>query len=146
MSLPSDQPLNLSETSARASCAAQPCVSVLPSSVTSGPSPPASAAWNFFGASSQGMYCTTTSVSGCFFLNSASTLSRNLVWASPPSPIIHTVSLLLSAALSSSPEPPHAVSTNAADATMAVTGASRFHLFTPYLPQGRLALTFSAAP
>ena len=44
------------------------------------------------------------------------------------------------------PEPPHAVSTNAADATMAVTGASRFHLFTPYLPQGRLALTFSAAP
>lgn len=113
--------------------------------MTSGPSPPASAAWNFFGASSQGMYWTTTSVSGCFFLNSASTPSRNLVWASPPSPIIQTVSLLLSAALSS-PEPPQPESTIAAEATMAVTGASRFHLFTPISPSRRLALTFSAAP
>ncbi len=29
---------------------------------------------------------------------------------------------------------------------MAVTGASRFHLFTPLLPSRRLELTFSAAP
>lgn len=132
--MPSVQPFIRSVTSASASCAAQPWVSVLPSSVMSGPSPPASAAWNFFGASSQGMYWTTTSVSGCFCRNSVSTPSRNLVCASLPSPIIQTVSLLLSAALSSS-EPPQPARTIAAEATTAVTGASRFHLFTPHLPR-----------
>ena len=90
------------------------------------------------------MYCTTTSVSGCFWRNSASTPSRKVFCASPPSPIIQTVSLLSSAA--SSPEPPQPVSTIAAEATMAVTGANRFHLFTPLLPSRRLELTFSAAP
>src|SRR5690606_4898135 len=94
--------------------------------------PPASAAWNFFGASSHGMYWTTTSVSGCFCRNSASTLSRNAVWASLPSPIIQTVNFLVSAE-SSSAEPPQPASSIAVEATTAVTGVSPFHLLTAYL-------------
>src|SRR5262245_36731327 len=85
--------------SAKASCSAHDCTSVLPTSVTSGPEPPAIAVWNFWVACGQGMYCTCTSVFGCFCRNSASTPSRNLVCSALPSPICQTTSFAGSAPL-----------------------------------------------
>src|SRR5690606_14454342 len=80
--------------------------SVLPSSVTSGPSPPAAALWKVVATCGQGTYLISTSVSGCSALKSASTASRNSVCSGVPSPIIQTLSFAGDSPSASSPSPP----------------------------------------
>src|SRR5437879_4448023 len=100
--LPSAQEFILSVMSAKAPCSAHDCTSVLPTSVTSGPEPPAIAVWNFCVACGQGTYWICTAVLGCFWWNSAVTPSRNLVCSGLPSPTCQTTTFAASAPLASS--------------------------------------------